>query len=522
MKSIQRKFVKLLSAAVCSVLLFSEAVPAFAQENTEYPSGENMMEEAVAVLAAEDDLSEDPVLPSVNYQTHVQTYGWQETCTDGETAGTTGEAKRLEAIKISLSESDYTGGIRYQTHVQTYGWMDWKENGDVSGTTGESKRLEAVRISLFGDIAEEYDIYYRVHIQNFGWLGWAKNGETAGSAGLSKRMEAIEIKLIKKEEQAPEQNSAAYVTVPAVTCQVHVQSYGWMPEITNGTAGVTGESKRMEAMKLQLSESGIPGSIQYRAHVQTYGWQDWTEEGEIAGTTGESKRLEAVQIRLTGTIESMYDIYYRVHIQTYGWLGWAKNGEEAGSEGLSKRLEAIEVRLVAKNAAGPSDGGAAFVEKTAEGSGDNTIVSDPNGIYGNGTGGIYIDIHSAPYTTFATYAYGQYAYTSEGCAWFASSRVRELTGIGNTIWSGSSWWNGGAGKYGFATGQTIRSRALACYTNHVSVVERVEGDKVYLSEGGYSASGAAHGYTIIRETTVYGVTHGRNGVGSFLGYVYLP
>ena len=400
--------------------------------------------------------------------------------------------------------------------------MDWKENGAVCGTTGESKRLEAVKISLSGEIAEEYDIYYRVHIQSYGWLGWAKNGETAGSTGLSKRMEAIEIRLVKNGEQAPEQNSAAYVTGPAVTYQVHMQSYGWMPEISNGIAGVTGESKRMEALKFQVNESGISGSIQYRAHVQTYGWQDWVSEGSVAGTTGQAKRLEAVQIRLTGALESAYDIYYRVHIQTYGWLGWAKNGEKAGSEGLSKRLEAIEIKLVGKNGAAPGNGDSAFIEKTDDGTDDKNTVTDPNGICGNGTGGIYIDIHSAPYTTFASYAYGQYAYTSEGCAWFASSRVKELTGVGNTIWSGSSWWSGGAGKYGFSTGQTIRPRALACYTNHVAVVEKIEGNKVYLSEGGYKGSGAAHGYTIIRETTEYGVTHGRNGVGSFLGYVYLP
>ena len=55
------------------------------------------------------------------------------------------------------------------------------------------------------------------------------------------------------------------------------------------------------------------------------------------------------------------------------------------------------------------------------------------GINGNGTGGIYIDINSAPYTTFAGYSYGEYAYTSQGCAWFASARVNQLTGKGNVI-----------------------------------------------------------------------------------------
>ena len=35
----------------------------------------------------------------------------------------------------------------------------------------------------------------------------------------------------------------------------------------------------------QLTEE-LAGAIEYRAHCQTYGWQDWKKDGEIAGTTG--------------------------------------------------------------------------------------------------------------------------------------------------------------------------------------------------------------------------------------------
>ena len=64
------------------------------------------------------------------------------------------------------------------------------------------------------------------------------------------------------------------------------------------------------------------GSIRYRTHVQTYGWQDWAYDGEESGTVGQAKRLEAIQIELTGGLAEKYDVYYRVHSQTYGWLGW--------------------------------------------------------------------------------------------------------------------------------------------------------------------------------------------------------
>ena len=114
------------------------------------------------------------------YSTHVQTYGWQSNKSNGQTAGTSGKAKRMEAIKIQLSNTGYTGSVQYSTHVQTYGWKDWVADGAIGGTTGEAKRMEAIRIRLTGEVANHYDIYYRVHTQTYGWLDWAKNGEIAG------------------------------------------------------------------------------------------------------------------------------------------------------------------------------------------------------------------------------------------------------------------------------------------------------------------------------------------------------
>ncbi|MBQ9044100.1 MAG: S8 family serine peptidase, partial [Eggerthellaceae bacterium] len=115
---------------------------------------------------------------TVQYQTHVQTYGWQSLVKDGAMSGTSGQSKRLEGIKITLSGTKYTGGITYRTHVQTYGWQGWKYNGELSGTSGQSKRLEAIQIKLYGEMASHYDVYYRVHCQHIGWMNWAKNGES--------------------------------------------------------------------------------------------------------------------------------------------------------------------------------------------------------------------------------------------------------------------------------------------------------------------------------------------------------
>ncbi len=290
----------------------------------------------------------------VDYSVHAQTYGWMDTVSDGASAGTSGESKRLEAIAISLRNSSVSGSIQYRVHRQTYGWEDdWKSDGAVSGTTGEGKRLEAIQIKLTGQMAQKYDVYYRVHAQSYGWLGWAKNGESAGTSGMAKRLEAIEIRLVAKGGEAPGDTSNSFVKA-SIKYQTHVQSYGWRGwSFNNLQSGTTGLGKRLEAIQIQLVDPEVSGSVQYRTHVQTYGWQDWVSDGAVSGTSGQAKRLEAIQIQLTGEMADKYDIYYRVHSQTYGWLDWAKNGEYAGTSGLAKRLESIEIRLVEKGASAP-------------------------------------------------------------------------------------------------------------------------------------------------------------------------
>jgi hypothetical protein len=116
----------------------------------------------------------------------------------------------------------------------------------------------------------------------------------------------------------------------------------------------------LEGIELRLADPLFSGSIQYRTHVQTYGWQGWVSDGAMSGTTGQAKRLEAIQIRLTGEMASRYDVWYHVHAQTFGWMGWAKNGDSAGTEGYSKRLEAIEIVLMPKGAAAPGATADAF------------------------------------------------------------------------------------------------------------------------------------------------------------------
>ena len=333
----------------------------------------------------ENPTPQNPIVKpvTVSYSTHIQSYGWNKSAAkNGAVAGTTGKAKRLEAIKISV-EGNEDLGIQYTTHCQGYGWLNWSSNGEISGTTGEAKRLEAIKIQLTGADRDKYDVYYRVHAQGYGWMNWAKNGEAAGTAGLAKRLEAIQVVVVKKGESVPDKfegvtasEKKAYMASAAATAATvegsdrahvqyrsHLQTYGWQNWKNDGDiSGTTGKTKRLESLKLELKNKDYTGGICYNAHVQTIGWQadpnksaTWKKDGEFCGTTGNAKRLEAIQIELYGEMAEHYDIYYRVHSQTYGWMKWTKNGEMAGTTGQHKRIEGIQVVLVKKGEQAPSD-----------------------------------------------------------------------------------------------------------------------------------------------------------------------
>lgn len=132
----------------------------------------------------------------IEYSTHVQSVGWQRNFKDGEMAGTTGECKRIEAIKIRGLNLPKEIKIKYQVYIEELRWQDWKNANEIAGTIGESKRIEAIKILL--DKNDKYSIMYRMFVQNIGWQDWCYDGECAGTQGVSQRIEALEIKLVPK------------------------------------------------------------------------------------------------------------------------------------------------------------------------------------------------------------------------------------------------------------------------------------------------------------------------------------
>lgn len=194
---------------------------------------------------------------AVNYKTHVQSYGWQDWTWDGGLSGTSGEAKRLEGIRINTEWLDGVG-ITYRTHVQKIGWQDWVSDGELSGTEGRGLRLEAIQIKLTGTQAEKYDVYYRVHTQKYGWLGWAKNGESAGTSCHAFRLEQIQIVIMPKDQGEP---SPSYGMPPSIEAYSTVEGQAmynvnaWRSQY--GLSVVTGNSLLHECAQIRSQELTI-------------------------------------------------------------------------------------------------------------------------------------------------------------------------------------------------------------------------------------------------------------------------
>ena len=274
---------------------------------------------------SQEQIEQEISLKPLQYQVHIQNSGWKEKVNEGETAGSTGESKRLEAIKIWLNDNLGNSAISYRVHCAYKGWLPWCKSGEMSGTTGEERQIEAVEIKLDDKYQALYDIYYRIHLKQLGWLGWSKNGELSGSTGCDIRGEAIQIKVVKKGVKFDVGEMPHFYEMPKLSYKTYLQNSGWNELVTSGnTSGSTGESKRMEALVINLKDDVLGDMVSYSTHLSDVGWTKDVNSGEISGTTGQSRAIEAVKVNLKGKASELFDIFYRVHVQNYGWLGWTK------------------------------------------------------------------------------------------------------------------------------------------------------------------------------------------------------
>ena len=131
----------------------------------------------------------------VSYHVHCQNYGDFPTVRDGQTAGTTGQSLRMEAITFDSLPEGWE--LTCDAHIQNIGWKTFEgiKNGTkvLIGTTGQSLRMEMVKFTAKKPDGDKRKLHYQVHVQGYGWLGVTDEGYATGSDGQARRIEAIRV-----------------------------------------------------------------------------------------------------------------------------------------------------------------------------------------------------------------------------------------------------------------------------------------------------------------------------------------
>lgn len=147
--------------------------------------------------------------PEISYEVYTRHFffqqdggWWSGVTSNGGQAGTTGQHRRVQAIRAWLTGAVVPGtALEYRAHMQIAGWTPWTPAGSVCGITNQPRRMEAVQFRLV--LAPPCcTVGYRVHTRKDlmgsnpgGWSGWHYDGVAAGSTGAHRRIEALELRI---------------------------------------------------------------------------------------------------------------------------------------------------------------------------------------------------------------------------------------------------------------------------------------------------------------------------------------
>jgi hypothetical protein len=124
--------------------------------------------------------------PRIAYQVRGPSYAdWQGERWGNENAGTTGQSRNLEAMKVRIA-GPLADGVCYEAYVDGVGWQPEVCNGSVAGTVGQNRRLRAFRVRLVNPYWQTTDyrwtLCYRAYMGGSGWGPEVCEGQVAGSA----------------------------------------------------------------------------------------------------------------------------------------------------------------------------------------------------------------------------------------------------------------------------------------------------------------------------------------------------
>lgn len=258
----------------------------------------------------------------------------------------------FEAAGISCGGATYTGNMRklmvatgnFVWHPMSYGYV--AKSGDVYLN-------EACHTAMC--LSDSPDMLMEFSISETGGIDGAEGDQTGRESHIRAYYDypwnGI-LECVNKEEVVVPTTKATPKQIPGnpvnnigLCYQVHCQTVGWLDEVHDGqTAGITGLSKRMEAIKIDTRR--IPGlKLKVKAHIQGEGWVDYSyiTHETVIGTTGKSKRLEALEIIPEG-LPAGKKLHINLHVQKLGWTGWVSS-TQIGTVGIALRAEAIQMKI---------------------------------------------------------------------------------------------------------------------------------------------------------------------------------
>jgi len=197
--------------------------------------------------------------PALVYSAHVASLGWLPDVASPATAGTTGQSRQMEALRIS--GGTLAGDIEYRAHVANIGWMAWVGPAFTAGTTGQARQLEAVQVRLSGASALAYSVECRAHVASLGWLPWVRDGATCGTTGQGRRAEAVQLRLVARTTPTATTTPPTGATALAFTADTGYEATG-------------------AAVLASIGASGLPavivGDLAYQPNVES-AWCSWVK-----------------------------------------------------------------------------------------------------------------------------------------------------------------------------------------------------------------------------------------------------
>lgn len=182
-------------------------------------------------------------VPTLTYSAHVASLGWLPDVTSPATAGTTGQARQMEALRIA--GGTFADDLTYRAHVASIGWLPWVHPAWVAGTTGEARRMEAVQVKLSGTAALSWSVECRAHVASLGWLPWVKDGATCGTTGQARQMEAVQLRLVAK---TPTTTTTTTATATSTTTAADLAVVGDTGMDGNASAVLTGMARARSSL----------------------------------------------------------------------------------------------------------------------------------------------------------------------------------------------------------------------------------------------------------------------------------